>query len=321
MENYRFLHQYRLRFGTGVPLSQNLSTNSSFTVPVDLDKNIQDSKGRTNAYELTTHQISFTIKKDNNKEPNSAEITIFNLDDNLVNYIKTNVENYLVIILEAGWVGEVKTVFKGTVAKIIDKWERETRQTTLKCADGAVNVKEALTSRTYPAGTSYNQIFNDLAKDLGTPVGRIEIDSSVPTTTTPVSFVGGTSNQLGNLASGINHSYSIQDGSIYVLPNNKRFTQQSAYLSDETGLKQGPEPLSQGEKKSKKNKTPANGVSLECQLDGAIIPDSTIYVKARGYDGAFRVTKVTHKGSYEESEWTTRVEAVPIDATISKQGA
>lgn len=317
MENYRFLHQYRLRFGTGVPLSSNLSVNSSFTVPVDLDENVQSSQGRTNAYELTTHQISFTIKKDNNKEPNHSEITIVNLDDNLVNYITSNIENYLVIILEAGYVGEVKTVFKGTVSKIVDKWRKETRETTLKCADAAINVKEAITSRTYPKGTPYINVINDLAKDLGTPIGRIEIDNSVPNLTGPMSLLGSTSNQLGNLTNSINHSYSIQDGSIYVLPKNKRLVQQSAYLSDSTGLKEGPEPLSQSEKKAKKNKTPANGVSLSCQLDGSIIPESTIYVKARGYDGAFRVTKVTHKGSYEESEWTTNVEAIPIDATIA----
>lgn len=316
MENYRFIHEYRLRFGTGVPLKDNLDTNSSFTIPIDLDSNIQSSQGRTNAYELTTHQISFTIKKDNTKDPNSSEITIYNLDDNLVNYISSNIENYLVIILEAGYVGEVKTIFKGTVAKIRDRWKSETRQTTLKCADGAINIKEAVSSKTYSKGTPYTSVLTDLAKDLGTPIGRIEVDSAVPNLTASMSVVGGTSNQLSALTSSINHTYSIQDGSIYILPKDKRLIQQSAYLSYDTGLKEGPEPLSLSEKKSKKNKTPANGVSIECQLDGSILPESTIYVKARGYDGAFRVTKVTHKGSYEESEWTTSIEAIPIDATI-----
>lgn len=317
-KNYRFLHKYRLRFGTPVNLQKNLSINSAFTLPVDLDENIQTSQGRGNAFELTTHQISFTIKKDNNKEPNSADISIYNLDDNLVNYIANNIENYLVIILEAGWEpNEIKTVFKGTVSKIIDKWKGETRNTTLKCSDGAMNVKEAVTSRTYPQSVSYKKVFTDLAADLGTPIGRIEVLPDVPNFTGSPAFLGGTSNQISNLADSINHSYSIQDGSIYILPKNKRLPQQSAYLSEETGLKEGPDPLSQSEKKSKKNKTPANGISLECQLDGAIIPESTIYVKARNYDGAFRVTKVTHKGSYEESEWTTSVEAIPIDATIA----
>lgn len=313
---YRWLHAYRLRFGTPINLSKVLSDKSSFEKPIDIDENIQSSKDKNNAYELTTHQISFTINKDNDKEPNKASITIFNLDNDLVNYIANNVDNTLTIVLEAGYVGELKTIFKGTVAKISDEWKGNTRETLLKCSDGGANMGEAVTSRSYPAGTSVKSVFKDLSNDLGTNVGRIEIDTSLSTFNAPVAFMGSTASQLNKLANSINHNFSVQDGATYVTPREKRLPQVSAYLSDETGLKTYPSALSTGEKKNKKNKTPSNGVKFECQLDGSILPESTVYVKSKDIDSAFKVTKVSHRGSYEEDDWTTEVEAVKIDAVI-----
>jgi len=317
-EVYRFNHEYKLRFGTPVNVSKLTNESSTFTTPIDLDKNIQTAKDKKNAYELTTHQISFTITKDNTKDPNKAEITIFNLDDDLVNYINNNINHTLAIILEAGYVGEIKTIFKGTVAKIADTWDRGTRETKLRCTDGGINVGEAMSSRSYPAGTPVKNVIRDLSADLGTTVGSIEIDTELKTFNAPVSFVGSTASQIGKLTDSINHNFSIQDGATYVTPRDKRLPQQSAYLSYETGLKKDPEPLSQGNKKNKKNKTPSDGVGFTCQLDGSILPESTVYVKGRSYEGALKVTKVTHSGSFEESDWTTRVEAVKIDATITK---
>lgn len=316
--DYRWLHAYRLRFGTPVNIPNITNSNSTFTQPIDLDKNIQSAKDKRNAYELTTHQISFTIRKDASKDPNKAEITIVNLDDDIVNYINNNVEHTLAIILEAGYVGELKTIFKGTVSRIGDQWKGNTRETKLMCTDGGVNVGESMTSRTYPAGTPVKNVVQDLVGDLGTTVGSIEIDSDVKTFNAPISFVGNTASQMGKITDSINHNFSIQDGAAYVTPRDKRFPQQSAYLSDETGLKTSPQPLSQGNKKSKKNKTPKDGVSFDCQLDGSILPESTVYVKDKSYEGALKVTKVTHTGSFEEKEWTTKVQAIKIDAVIVK---
>lgn len=318
--NFRWLHKYRLRFGTPMNIGKALDVNSSFTVPIDIDKSVQSSKDKRNAYELTTHNISFTITKDNTKDPNKASIVIFNLDDDIVNYINNNIDNTLAVVLEAGYeTSEIKTILKATVSKIIDKWDKGTRQTTLKCTDGGANTGEAVTSRSYPAGTSIKNVFNDLSKDLGTTVGRIEIDDGVSVFNAPVGFMGSTSSQLAKLADSINHNFSIQDGATYITPRTKRLSQTAAYLSDETGLKSAPEPLSQGEKKSKKNKTPSNGVSFDCQLDGSILPETTVYVKTRNYDGAYKVTKVIHKGEFEGDEWSTTVEAIKIDAVISSK--
>lgn len=315
---YRFGHVYSLRFGTPVNLSKMTNESSSFTSPIDLDKNLQNSKDKKNAYELTTHQISFTITKDSGKEPNKGEITIFNLSDDLVNYINNNIDHTLAIILEAGYKDEVKTIFKGTVAKISDKWERGTRETKLRCTDGGVNMGESMTSRSYPAGTPVKNVITDLSKDLGTTLGVIEISSDLSTFNSPVGFVGNTASQLQKITESINHNFSIQDGAIYITPRDKKLPQQSAYLSDETGLKSSPEPLSQGSKKSKKNKTPSDGLGFSCQLDGSILPETTVYVKSKSYEGALKVTKVVHTGSFEESDWTTKIQAVKIDATISK---
>jgi hypothetical protein len=308
----RWLHAYSLKFGTGVPLSKLMGENGSFINPIDISYNIQKSNAKPNAYELTEHHITFNIKKDNNKEPNESEIVIYNASDNLVNYISNNIKNNLAITLDAGYIGEVKRLFSGTVAKISDKKQGEDRMTTLMCKDGAVNVKESITSRSYPKGTPIKNIFKDLSSDLGTTVGRIAIDAQQSVLPGPIAFVGSTAKNIHRIASSINHNFSIQDGALYITPADKRLKNFVTAITPETGLIGSPETLSMHETKNKKNKNPGDGIKFSCQLDGAITPETTIYVKSKNYDNYFKVTKVTHSGSYEDGEWKTDVECVYV---------
>lgn len=306
-------HAYRLTFGTSIPLNKLTNENGSFTKPIDIGANVSKVKNKANAYELTEHQLSFSISKDNNKEPNRAEITIVNASDNLVNYLTNNVKNSIAVVFDAGFEDqELKRLFSGTVHKVSDKKQGEDRNTRVTLKDGAVNVQESITSRSYPKGTKYATIMQDLSQDLGTPVGKISIQDNT-TTSSPMFFVGSTAKNMNNIAASINHNFSIQDGAVYVTSNTHRFKNSVLAVTSNTGLIGSPEPLSMSEKKSKKNKNPGEGIKFTMALEGSILPETTIYVKSDVYDGYFKVTKVTHSGSYEEDQWTTDVEAVYVD--------
>lgn len=317
----RLNHAYRLVIGSPVPLKASLSsTDSSFTSPVNLDAQVQNSKNKANAYELTTHQIEFKIIKDDSKDPNKCYVTVINMSDDTVNYLASNVKNNLAVIFEAGYeMGDpIKTIFKGTVEKVEDRKVGVDRETRLIFGDGTINITEATTSRSYPKGTPTKNIFTDLVKDLGTSVGQLIVDSSYAYAQGPVAFVGGTAKNIKKFADNINHSFSIQDGAAYIVPNTKRLAKTSAYISPETGLKGSPEPLTQKGKKASTNKNPENGIKFECQLDGSIIPTSTVWVKSSQYDSAFKVTKVEHSGNFEGDDWTTTVECLLVSGVVTK---
>lgn len=323
----RFNHSYRLVIGIPSSAERKTNKNSKFTSSVDLDTSLQSSSSKTNAYELTTYQITFRIVKDNNTDPNKSSITIFNLKDDTVAYINNNIKNNLAIFLEVGYEGEqLVQVFKGTIQWISDTKDGATRRTELHCIDGGVNMMEAQTSRSYPKGTKYSTVVNDLVKDLGTPKGAIKIsdDKTIPSS---IALTGNTSHNLEHITKSIDHTFSIQDGAAYVMPQSERLPANSAYISEETGLIGSPQPFHNDIKpakkttkktKSKKPKKPTDGVRFKCQINGTILPEKTVYLKSKNYDGAFKVISVSHEGDYEGNNWTSNVEAVSVSGIVKK---
>jgi len=59
-----------------------------------------------------------------------------------------------------------------------------------------------------------------------------------------------------------------------------------------------------------------DGIRFKCLLDGGLTVGTTVWVKSRNYDSAFKISKVTHNGDYEGNNWVSEVEAVKVDAVI-----
>jgi len=49
------------------------------------------------------------------------------------------------------------------------------------------------------------------------------------------------------------------------------------------------------------------GLTVTTLLNGAILPESTVYLNTRYIKGFYKVAEVTHKGGYESGEWTTEL--------------
>ena len=53
-------------------------------------------------------------------------------------------------------------------------------------------------------------------------------------------------------------------------------------------------------------------------MNGAILPEKTVWLKSHNYDGGFKVVSVVHTGDREGKDWTTEVESVSVSAIIKK---
>ncbi len=274
---------YKLLIGSATNTIQKRTKNSAFKSTVDLDTKLGTTeKSSSNLYLLQDHQITFSIKKDNNKDPNQAEIVVYNLSDDTVNYINRGIRNNLAVALAVGYEGEeLVMVFKGTIQWVSDTFDSVDRKTTLHCLDGGINIAEARTSRSYPKGTKIKRVVTDLVKDLGTTEGNIHVDND-QTLSSATAMCGNTSHYLEHICKSIDHNVSIQDGSVYVTPRSQMSSARSAYISPETGLIGSPEPFHNDikptkkvTKSSKKAKKPTDGVKFKCQMNGAILPEKT----------------------------------------------
>lgn len=318
---------YKLLIGSATNTIQKRTKNSAFKSTVDLDTKLGTTeKSSSNLYLLQDHQITFSIKKDNNKDPNQAEIVVYNLSEDTVNYINRGIRNNLAVALAVGYEGEeLVMVFKGTIQWVSDTFDSVDRKTTLHCLDGGINIAEARTSRSYPKGTKIKRVVTDLVKDLGTTEGNIHVDND-QTLSSATAMCGNTSHYLEHICKSIDHNVSIQDGSVYVTPRSQMSSARSAYISPETGLIGSPEPFHNDikptkkvTKSSKKAKKPTDGVKFKCQMNGAILPEKTIWLKSRDYDGPFKVVSVSHNGDKEGKEWVTEVECVSVSEIMTKE--
>lgn len=316
-----FIRQYKLLIGA----TTKTSNSGKFTSYVDLDTKLGTTKSTENTRLITDSQIKATIKKDNNKEPNKSQISVYNLSDDTVNYINKNIRNNVAVALAVGYrdSNTLQTVFKGTVQWVSDVFNGVDRITTLHCVDGGINLSLARSSRSYPKGTKVKTIIQDLTTDLGGAAGNVAIDNG-ETISSASSMCGSTSYYLDHLCKGIDHNFSMQDGAVFITPRSKMFSARSSYIADGSGLIGSPQPFHNDikptqsvNKNSKKAKKPTDGVKFKCEIDGTIIPEKTLWLKSKVYDSAFKVVSVTHNIDYEGNTFTSDVEVVAVSGYIS----
>lgn len=293
--------------------------------PVNIEKHANTNKG--DAYVIKDLHMEFSIKKDNSKEPNKGYVTVYNLSDEVVNYLDANQRESLAVMLHAGYNGDEKLIFTGTVEFVEDTFPEHTRQTKFILGDGTLNLTTAKTSRSYRKGTPVNNVLNDLISDLKLPKGRI-VDFGGQTLQHAMAFTGNASQNLDNLAKNTGSTFSVQDGAVYWTREGSRFDNVMFEISEDSGMVGTPTPKqpasakraikkSKDEAAGKKVKTPAKakehniaedvGLSVTTLLNGAILPESTIYLNSRYHKGFYKVAELTHKGSYESGDWTTEM--------------
>ena len=323
LERCLLIRTYELIFGKPITIN---NINS-------FDSVINDTQ--QNAYRVTDLHIEFDISKDNTHKSNNGSITIFNLSDDVVNYINQNANQKLAVLLKAGYNGENQIIFQGEVSFFEDNWEGDlnTRQTKLTLKDGETALLTATTNRSYKTGTLLNTVLADLISDLNLPQGRVIKYGSSDTLKFSKSFHGTASQNLNNLASATGRTFSVQDGSVYYTVQGKALKQTVLEISEESGMLGIPtvrtmsaKQLYELEQKKDKTKKEAikqkiqnkedTGLVVQCLLNGAIIPETTVYLNSRYLKGFYKVVEVNHKGAYEGDNWVTEMKLAEVNGKL-----
>lgn len=290
---------------------------------VNIEKYVNTNKGE--AYEIKGLHMEFDIKKDNSKEPNKGYITVTNLGDEVVNYLDQNQRESLAVMLHAGYDGDEKLIFSGTVEHIMDEFPEETRKTKFILGDGTLNLKTANTARSYRKGTNLDLILNDLVSDLKLPKGRV-VAFGGATSQHAMAFSGNAAQNLENLARNTGSTFSVQDGAVYWTKEGSRFANMMFEISEEGGMigsptpknpksgkrrlakRSGKETVADKDDKKKAEVKEDAGLSVQTRLNGAILPESTVYLKTKRYTGFYKVVSLTHRGGYEGGDWVTEMD-------------
>ena len=231
--------------------------------------------------------INATIKKTNKKEPNTANISIDNLSENIRNRISS--KEFNLVKLHVGWYGEeLRTIFVGSIDKHdhIREAESATTTTVLECGDGSIQYSESYSKKTLQKGMTDNQIVQEIIKDMPEITkGAMEFpkDRVLPRGKT---LMGSSRDELTRIADRNGCDWSIQDGQLVFVPKNKVLPDLYGYLlSQDSGMVGSPQKQGDG------------GLSVRTFLNTSIYVNSLVRVKSmiNDYNGDYKVTDIEFK--------------------------
>lgn len=318
---------YQLIFGKAVDYSK--------VGKVDINKYIEANKNDV-SYLVEDLNIQFRIRKDSSKDPNKAEITIYNLSDDLVGYLDSAQDQSLSVLFSAGLDGDNRTLFSGTCEFVEDKWNGPERQTRLIMGDGVISLTTQMSPRSYRAGVKLNTILDDLIQDMNLPKGRVVRFADDEVLNHPMAFNGLVSNNLANLARNTGRKFSVQDGAVFWTVEGARFEDIAYIISEETGMRESPTPKNPNIAKRRLAKWNAHkhkkphvksfreikedaGLVVKTELNGGLVPESTVYLQSRTYTGYYKVVYVVHSGMYEGGDWVSEVGLSEVKGKVIKR--
>lgn len=267
------------------------------------------------AYNGIPLHIKFSFEKADVESPNTGKVTVWNLNPE---HLAALEKNDCVVIVRAGYGGNLAQAFAGTVTQASTTKEGADQMTEIELADSMVELRDTSLSVSYAEGTTTDLIWQDVARQMGLPLSCSAGAMEMPTTlANGFSFVGSSKNLMKRLAriDGIN--WTIQDGVLQVTKPGEPVSMSCYELNAGSGLiglpkrvnlsasggsSAGSGTSATGEA-SGKSETAQLGWEVTYLMNLAIGVNSYVHVTSRMVTGYFRVQKISIEGDNYEGDW------------------
>ena len=258
-------------------------------------------------------KVQFRIELSGQKDPNTAEVSIFNLAKASRAAVQ---QKGILTELEAGYLGAISLIFKGDLDYGETKRTGNEWVTTLQSTDSGTQYRVARINESFDAGTAVADVLQRAADAIGVGLGNVasEIAKGIPRGTA-VEYVKGlvlsgqATSAFDKVAKRAGFEWSIQAGQIQLTRPGLAIDPSTAIvLNSGTGLIGSPE---QGEK---------GLIKARCLLQPELLPGKRVQIQAGPQDAAgvsdldafFRVEKTTFLGDTWGSDWYADIEASPV---------
>jgi hypothetical protein len=286
-------------------------------VPLEINAgNIDQLATVTDNFTLIDNHITFDIKKNNASSANSGTIVIYNAPRRLAGLIEQTQGQRPIVTFKAGFKDDkvLPELFKGVVELATEVKQGQDFVMTLKLSDGGSNIREFVSKRTYPTGTSIDTILRDLIGDAGLARGPIyELREELRA---PLAISGNTVAHIVDITEKFGLNFSVQNQSAYIVPSDAGTDADVVFLSPDTGMVGSPAIGGTPSNLAKDGTTDKRGVKVTSLLNGALIPENFIELKSEKVNGLYKIESVVHTGSYEGDYWYSDITCKPTDYTI-----
>lgn len=255
-------------------------------------------------------RITFEVTKDLRGYPNLARIDIYNLNQES----RTKIQNeFDEIIFNAGYEGNVKTLFVGKIKNVTHRRVAQDSITTIYAGDGQKDFEQSFSSFTLAKGATLNDIITKVVEDLSeTTLGLIEGVDLAQDKLQGYTVSKPTKKVLDELAREYNFSWVIEQGALKIIDGDS-FENVEFEISAATGMINSPAITE-------------IGADVTFLLNPEVLPGRVINIVAVGADvnlanlqfrdrstvrteatGRYRVIKVTHTGDNRADDWVSSV--------------
>lgn len=258
----------------------------------------------SNAIVIRDLRVVFKIEKDLERTPNNGVITIYNLSAQARSELQ---RKPLHVFLDAGYESEVRMVFRGDARHVTTQYDGIDWITTIEAGDGERSIKFARVSQSFKAGVSKEDVLKHLASTMGVkwPESASDVTALVDQYVSGMSVDGPSQEQMDKILASAGCSWSIQDGSLQILPAKGVRSNEAAVVSQNEGMIGAP----QFNTNVKEGEPPIMTATM--LLRPEILPGSKISMQSLNINGLFRVSKITHDGDTHGANWYTMIEATP----------
>ncbi|HXK37382.1 MAG TPA: hypothetical protein VJ553_07420 [Candidatus Paceibacterota bacterium] len=244
-----------------------------------------------NAIEVDqSFDYSFRVDKSSSRDPDTAEVSIFNLTGTNRAVLATDATT---VEVYAGRTAPPKLVFKGEIVDTVSSRTEDMADwdTKITAEDTKSALRTRIVARTFAAGASLHQAIRDLAA-----AGGVQVDIGVSELKLPsaMSFLAPPRDALWEICKRFGFRYQIIVGRVFVRSEDDPITETAIPLvSAITGLKGVPT----ADKESGRVK-----VSFRTMLDAALVPGGLCMLETSTTTGG-RKAPIKAKATY----WIERV--------------
>ncbi len=254
--------------------------------------------------EIEGLRTTFQIEKQNGKEPNTAEIKVYNLARSTRANLHSVKGNKFVI--QAGYESTgYQNLFRGDIRFCEHVKNGPDWVTTIKSGDGERSLNFARISESFGPNTPIAVIVQSLHKSLKLKDGNVSKILPFITEKTENGFVahGKSRDELSRLLVNLDYDFQVQDDALFIHKRKDPISSDIIVLDRTSGLIGSPEMITPAKPKDKPR------IKIKCLLSPNTRPGIIVQLESDRYKGPVRVVKATYTGDTHGGDWYTTIEA------------
>ncbi len=254
--------------------------------------------------EITELRVSFKVKKTSGKTPNTAEVTIVNLNAERRAQLQEKGGKFS---LQAGYSNLVQQIFTGDIRDVSHIRNGANWNTLIHSGDGERAYRWSRINETFKAGTLVKDALHSVVKSMGVNKGNVDavLDTMTAQYVNGIALHGSSQVELDRILRAQGYEWSIQDGALQVLKTEQTTSILIPDIGPDSGLIGSPEFGAD-------EKTKGPKLKAKCLLEPRVHVGGRVHLTSERFNGDVRITELEHTGDTISGEWCTSFEGEPL---------